>query len=288
MANPDATLVQQALRSLEFLIVQDLFPTETAQLAHVILPTTSFAERSGTFTNAERRVQLLRQVVPPVGEARADWEILIEIGKRLGGRVHRPLRWQHASPDAIMQEIAALCPTFAGVSHARLEHDGVQWPCPSPDHPGTTFLHQGQFTRGRGRFHVTAPAPPFEPVDAAYPLVLSTGRILYQYNGGPMSRRAGPLEWREPAPYVEVNPQDALEIGVGDGQMCAVSSRRGTVRVRARVRDVVPPGMVCMPFHYAEAAANILTHADGLDPGAKTPEYKFIAVRVVPEAPQSG
>ncbi len=283
MANPDATLVQKALRALEFLVVQDLFPTETAQLAHVVLPAASFAERSGTFTNAERRFQLLRQVVPPVGESRPDWEIICEIGRRMGRKLRRPLRWNYDTPATIMREIASLCPFFGGISHERLERGGVQWPCPSADHPGTTFLHHGQFARGRGRFHVTAPAPPFEPTDPAYPLVLSTGRVLYHYNGGPMSRRAGPLEWREPSPYIEVNPMDAAQIGLCDGQPCSVSSRRGTVRVQARIGDVVPPGMVCMPFHYCEAAANVLTHAEGLDPGAKTPEYKFIAVRVVPE-----
>ncbi|MDR7543896.1 MAG: molybdopterin dinucleotide binding domain-containing protein [Armatimonadota bacterium] len=143
-------------------------------------------------------------------------------------------------------------------------------------------MHGGQFVRGRGRFHVTAPAPPFEPTDAEYPLALSTGRILFHYNGGPMTRRSVPLDWREPRAYVEVNPLDAERAGVRDGRPCLVRGRRGSVRVQARVSDVVPPGMVYMPFHFREAAANILTHADGLDAGAKTPEYKFCAVRLEP------
>ncbi|MCL6554216.1 MAG: formate dehydrogenase subunit alpha, partial [Firmicutes bacterium] len=163
-----------------------------------------------------------------------------------------------------------------------LEAGGIQWPCPSPTHPGTPIMHQEQFVRGRGRFHVTTPAPPFEPTDPEYPLALSTGRILFHYNGGPMTRRAVALDWREPRAYVEVNPTDAERAGVRDGQLCLVRSRRGSVRVQARVGDVVPPGMVYMPFHFREAAANILTHADGLDAGAKTPEYKFCAVRLEP------
>ena len=280
MTNPDATLMERAMRSLEFLVVQEIFLTETAQLAHVVLPAASFAEKSGTFTNTERRVQLVRPFTRPPGEARPDWAILCEVGSRLGRRLRRPLRWEYGSAAEVMREIAALCPYFGGITHERLETAGLQWPCPSSEHPGTLFLHAEQFTRGRGRFHATSPAPPFEPTDDAYPLVLSTGRILYHYNGGPMTRRAAPLDWREPRAYAEIHPEDAARAGVRDGQACLISSRRGSIRVQARVGEVVPPGLIYVPFHFREAAANLLTHADGLDAGAKTPEYKYAAVRL--------
>lgn len=288
MTNPDAGLSERALRALDFLVVQEIFPTETAQLAHVVLPAASFAEKSGTFVNLERRFQLLRPVLPPPGEARPDWQILCEVGRRTGRRLRRSLRWHYASAAEIMREIARLCPSFAGISHERLESGGLQWPCPSPTHPGTPIMHREQFVRGRGRFHVTAPVPPFEPTDDDYPLALSTTRILWHYNGGPMTRRAVPLEWRESRAYVEVNPIDAAHTGVRDGQACLVRSRRGAVRVQARVSDVVPPGMVNMPFHFREAAANVLTHAENLDAGAKTPEYKYCAVRLEPVRGREG
>jgi predicted molibdopterin-dependent oxidoreductase YjgC len=280
MTNPDAGLSERALRALDFLVVQEILPTETAQLAHVVLPAASFAEKSGTFTNLERRVQLLRPVLSPPGEARPDWQILCEVGARLGRRLRRALHWDYGRAADVMAEIARLAPIFGGISHARLEFGGIQWPCPSPEHPGTPIMHRGQFTRGRGKFHVTAPTPPFEPTDETYPLALSTGRILHHYNGGPMTRRSVALDWREPRAYVEVNPKDAASAGVRDGQPCLVHSRRGSVRVQARVGDVVPPGMVYMPLHFREGAANVLTHADGLDAGAKTPEYKYCAVRI--------
>ena len=280
MTCPDSGLVERALRALDFLVVQEIFPTETAQLAHVVLPAASFAEKGGTFVNTERRFQLVRPFLAPPGDARADWQILCDLGRRLGRRLRRPLRWAYASAAEVMREIAALCPTFGGISHERLASGGLQWPCPTPDHPGTRFLHEGQFVRGRGRFHVTAPAPPFEPTDAEYPLAVSSGRILYHYNGAAMSRRAGPLAWRESRAYAEIHPEDAARAGVRDGQMCQITTRRGQIRVQARVGDTVLPGMAYVPFHFREGAANVLTHADSLDQGAKTPEYKFSAGRL--------
>ena len=277
---PDSRAVQRALRALDFLVVQEIFPTETAQLAHVVLPAASFAEKSGTFTNTERRFQLVRPFLASPGEARPDWQIIAEVGRRLVRRLRRPVRWDYPSAAAIMREIAALCPTFGGISHERLEGGGLQWPCPTPDHPGTPFLHRGRFTRGRGRFHVTAPAPPHEPTDAEYPLVVSSGRMLYHYNGGAMSRRSEPLQWREPRVYAEIHPVDAAKIGARDGQMCQITTRRGSIRVQARVSDVVLPGMVYVPFHFREGPANLLTHGDRLDAGARTPEYKFAAGRL--------
>ncbi len=288
MTLPDARMVERALRALDFLVVQELFLTETARLAHVVLPAASSLEKSGTFTNTERRFQLLRPAMPPPGEARPDWEIIGEVGRRVGRRLRRPLRWDYASPEVIMREIAGLCPLFGGVSYERLEAGGLQWPCPAADHPGTPFLHQGRFTRGKGRFHVTTPAPPFEPTSEEYPLALVTGRILYHYNGGFMSRRAAPLEWREPRPYAEIHPADAAAAGVCQGETCVLSSRRGRIRVQARVSETVLPGMVYTSFHYREGAANLLTHSEGLDAGAKTPEYKFAAGRLERGRPERG
>jgi predicted molibdopterin-dependent oxidoreductase YjgC len=288
MTCPDEGAMERALRALELFVVQEILPTETAQLAHVVLPAASFAEKSGTFVNTERRFQLLRPVISPPGDARPDWQIVADLGRRLGRRLNRPLQWQYGSAAEIMDEVAALCPPFGGISHARLEAGGVQWPCPAGDHPGTPFLHKDRFTHGTGRFHVTTPVPPFEPVDGEYPLVLSTVRILWHYNGGPMTRRAGPLDWREPRAYAEIHPADAARAGIADGQPCSVRSRRGAVRLQARLSDGVPPGMIYMPFHFREAAANVLTYADRLNAGAGTPEYKYCAVRLEPVAATAG
>ncbi len=280
MTNPDSGLMERSLRALDFLVVQEIFLTETAQLAHVVLPGASFAEKSGTFTNSERRVQLIRPFLSPQGEARPDWAIIAEIGRRVSKKLRRPVLWKYPSAADVMQEISELCPIFGGISHERIAARGIQWPCPTPDHPGTLYLHKDKFSRGRGKFHVTSPAPPFEPVDEEYPLALSTGRILYHYNGGPMTRRAAPLEWRAPRAYVEIHPEDAAKAGILDANACVVRSRRGSIRVQARVGTTVQQGMVYIPFHFREAAGNVLTHADQLDAGAKTPEYKYIAVRV--------
>jgi predicted molibdopterin-dependent oxidoreductase YjgC len=283
---PDSGLVERALRALDFLVVQEIFPTETAQLAHVVLPATSFAEKSGTFVNTERRFQLVRPFLSPSGEARPDWQILSEVGRRLSRRLRRPVRWDYRSAAEIMREIASLCPGFGGISHERLASGGLQWPCPTADHPGTPFLHKEKFVRGRGKFHVTAPAPPFEPTDAEYPIVVSSGRILYHYNGGAMSRRAAPLAWREGRAYAEIHPEDAARAGVRDGQTCQITTRRGSIRVQARVGRMVPRGMIYVPFHFRESAANVLTHAESLDVGAKTPEYKFAAGRLEAARPE--
>jgi len=282
MTCPDTGMIERALRALKFLVVQEVLPTETAQLAHVVLPATSFAEKSGTFVNTERRFQLLRPFLPPPGEARQDWAIIAEIGRRLGRKLGREVRWGWASAAEVMDELAALAPSFAGITHSRLESGGLQWPCPAPDHPGTKFLHHERFVRGKGRFHATSPIPPFDPVDDQYPLALSTGRMLYHYNAGPMTRRAAPLEWRESRAYIEVNAADAARLGIEDAQPCLVTSRRGSLRVQARLGEVVPAGMVYMPFHFREGAANLLLHADQLDAGAHTPDYKFTAVRLEP------
>lgn len=275
LSDPDISHVEEALGKLDLLIVQDAFLTETAQLADVVLPATVFAEKDGTYTNTERRVQLLRQALNPPGEARLDWQILGEMSQRLGMDI------SVGSSAEIMDEIASLTPTYGGFSHGRLKTESPQWPCPTPEHPGTPILHAERFTRGLGKFHPVEFIPPRELPDDDYPFVLSTGRILEQYHTGTMSRRSGVLDCLAPTGVVEVNPHDAAGLGIHDGEPVRVTSRRGEITIDARVTDRVSPGAVFIAFHYREAPANRLTIA-ALDPVAKIPEFKVCAVRIEP------
>jgi formate dehydrogenase alpha subunit len=274
VSHPDLRHVAEALSALEFLVVLDIFPTETTEFAHVVLPAASFAEKDGTFTNTERRVQRVRKALSPPGEARADWEILAELSTRMG----YPMTYRH--PAEIMAEIAALTPIYGGISYPRLEGAGLQWPCPTPDHPGTPFLHAGKFTRGKGKFHAVAYRGPAELPDPQYPLTLTTGRVLYQYHTRTMTGRVAGLEELVPEAYIEIHPTDAAALGIADGERVRVSSRRGAIELRAQVTDRVPPGTVFIPFHFAQAAANALIPAAPLDPAAKMPALKACAVRV--------
>ena len=273
LSDADAGHVVHALEKLDFLVVQDIFLTETAQLADVVLPAASFAEKDGTFTNTERRVQRVRKAVEPPGDAKADWEIICLLAAAMG----YPM--PYVSPEEIMEEIARLTPSYGGISYARLEKGGLQWPCSTPDHPGTRFLHAGKFSRGLGRFHPVEYVPPDELPDAEYPLVLSTGRRLYHYHTGTMTMRTGALEAAYPEEYLEINPADAERLGICDGDRVRVSSRRGSVELAARVTDKVTPGLVFTSFHYPQAAVNRLTNP-ARDPVAKIPELKVCAVRV--------
>jgi predicted molibdopterin-dependent oxidoreductase YjgC len=275
LSDPDLGHVEEALRSLEFLAVQDIFLTETARLAHVVLPAAAFAEKEGTFTNTERRVQLLRRAVPPPGEALADWEIICRLAERMG----YPMAY--AGPGEIMDEITRLVPSYGGMGYAYLGEGGKQWPCPHPGHPGTPILHRDKFTRGRARLFPLKFRPPAEVPDAEYPLYLTTGRILFHYHTGSMTRRSRGLEAIRPYPYVEIHPDTAAGLGIADGQVVEVASRRGAIRLRALVTDRTAPQVVFIPFHYAEAAANVLTNP-ALDPQARIPELKVCAVRVRP------
>lgn len=296
LSDPNITQVEAALRALDLLVVQDIFLSETAQLAHIVLPAASALEKDGTFTNTERRVQRLTPVLSPPGAARADWQILCALGERLeaklgqpqGRQEHRvvPRRWDYASTAAIMDEIARVTPIYGGIRHARLAGDGLVWPCLSPDHPGTPILHTQTFTRGRGRFHAVAAQGPAEEPDAAFPLILTTGRILYHYHTGTMTRRSEGLSWRESRGYAEIHEQDAAAAGIRDGGPVLITSRRGQVRTQARVGRRVPPGTVFLSFHWKESPANLLTQDFALDPLAKIPEYKVCAVRL--ERPRSG
>jgi formate dehydrogenase alpha subunit len=275
MSDPDVNHVKEALENVDFLVVQDIFLSETAQLADVVLPAASFAEKSGSLTNSERRVQLWRKAIEPVGESRPDWEIICDIATRMGYEM------KYDSPAQIMDEIARLTPIYGGMSHDRLEGDGLQWPCPDKEHPGTQFLHKGRFSRGLGKFHAIEFRPPFEMPDEEYPLLLTTGRMLYHFHTGTLSRRSAGLDELHPEGKVEISPEDAAKLGIEDGDLVEVTSRRGKVVAKALVTDKSPVGTVFMTFHFREAAANLLT-VSALDPVAKIPEYKVCAVKVEP------
>jgi formate dehydrogenase major subunit len=273
LSDPDLTHVEHGLNSLDFLVVQDIFMTETAKLADVVLPAACFAEKEGTFSNTERRVQLIRKAVDPPGEAKADWEIVCDLATRMG----YPMSYPNA--EAIFQEIAAVTPSYAGIDYQRLQKSGLQWPCPTKEHPGTKFLHKDRFVRGKGLFTAIDWIPPAEVPDEAYPFLLTTGRVLYQYHTGTMTRRSVGLNERCPECLIELNRQDANRMAIQDGDRVRVSSRRGNIEARAAVGDVMQSGMIFIPFHFSEAAVNKLTIA-ALDPIAKIPEYKVCAVKL--------
>ena len=285
MTEPDLAHTRRCLAACEFLVVHEIFPSETTAYAHVVLPAAASAEKAGTFTNTERRVQRFDPVVFPPGEARPDWWILAEVGRRLAAlrsaaRSSAPhAGWAYRGPADVMDEIAALTPIYGGIRHTRLGDAGLQWPCRSTADPGTPILHVGTFGRGRARFTPVAAAPAAEIPDAAYPLTLTTGRVLEHYHGGSMSRRVAGLNALVPEALAEIHPADAAGRGIADGERVRVSSRRGSVAARARLTPGIARGTVFLPFHFAEAAANELT-IGALDPIAKIPEYKVCAVRL--------
>jgi predicted molibdopterin-dependent oxidoreductase YjgC len=281
LSDADVTHVVEALEKLEFLIVQDIFLTETAKLAHVVLPASSYAERDGTYTNTERRVQLTRPVVPPPGQARRDREIICEVATAIG----YPMAY--ASTVEVNDEMRKLTPSYAGISHARLEAGAqLHWPCPSEDHPGTPILHRENFACGLGQFHPVEYQPAAEETDASFPIVLTTGRMLEHYHTGTMTRRSKGLNGLVPGPFVEVNGTDAEKIRVKDGDRVKVTSRRGSIVLPARVGSRVDAGVLFIPFHFWEAAANVLTNPAS-DPTAGIPEFKVCAARLE-RAPESG
>lgn len=274
LSEADLSKARQAMAKLDLLVVQDIFLTETAQFADVVLPAAGFAEKEGTFTNTERRVQSLRKAWDPPGEAKADWEIIAEIARRLG----HP--WSYQSSAGILEEITELTPIYGGIHPDRLKGHGIQWPCWDRSHPGTPILHEDKFTRGRGLFHVVHDRPPAELPSGTYPFLLTTGRILEHWHTGSMSHRSRVLEALVPESRVEINPLDAAELGVNDGDEIAISSRRGKVQTRVQKSHRVRPGLIFMPFHWREAPANILTNP-ATDPLAKIPEYKVASVRAI-------
>jgi formate dehydrogenase alpha subunit len=287
MTDADTNHIRHCLENLEFMVLQEIFPSETSHYADVLLPGVTFAEKSGTFSNTERRIQLLHQAIAPIDGAREDWEITSEIARRVLALdkdkidVSAPhAGWNYTNPAEIMAEVAALAPSYAGVNYERLENgDRLQWPVKGLDHPGTPILHIGAFTRGKGLFAVTQHIPPVELPDKEYPVLLSTGRVLYHWHGGEMTRRAKGLMEVYGQSLVEVNPEDAKKLGINGNRRIRVTSRRGTLEAEAWVTDRVPPGMVYANFHFPEVPTNSLT-IGALDPIAKIPEYKVCAVKV--------
>jgi predicted molibdopterin-dependent oxidoreductase YjgC len=275
LTDPNLRHAREAFRSLDFLVVQDIFMTETARLAHVVLPAASFAEKEGTFVNSDRRVLRVRRAVQPPGEAREDLVILQELARRMG----RPIGTQGAS--AVFDEIARAAPMMAGMDYSRLEHAGIQWPCPTRDHPGTPTLFLERFNTpdGLARLNPVDHQEQGERADAEYPFLLNTGRILYQYHSSTMSRRSPALVRFANEPYLLMHPADAARQGLSDGTMAQITSRRGSVHARLRVSREVLEGELFMPFHYSEAPVNELTR-DELDPFSRIPPFKLTACRV--------
>lgn len=273
MSYPDRSRVGKALEALDFLAVCDIFPTETTELADVILPAASFAEKDGTFTSTERRIQRIRQAVPPPGEARAEWEVASDLLRRMG------VAADYSSATEVMEEIARVTPIYGGVAYYRMDLKGLQWPCPTRDHPGTGILHAEKFSIGRARFRAVEHGEPFEAPDEEYPLILTTGRSLYHFHTGTMTRRTSLLDREVPQPTVEINPEDAKRMNIRNGQRVDVETRRGSICLEARVTPNVPAGTIFVPFHFCEAPANVLT-AQALDPQSKIPELKVCAARI--------
>lgn len=273
VSEADLNHFEKSLENLDFLVVQDLFLTETAEKADVVLPATCFAEKEGTFTNSERRVQRVRKAVDPPGQAKEDWEILNEIMKRLG-YVN-----DFTNPKEIMDELATTTDKYGGISYDRIEENGLQWPCPTKDHPGTKYLHKDKFAKGIGTFHAIDYLPPAEVVDSEYPLILTTGRILYQFHTRTMTGREDAITKVAGKSYIEVSPNRAKMLGVIDNELVSVISRRGHIKVNVRISKMVSDEVVFIPFHFSEEAVNRLTN-EALDPTTNIPEFKVCAVKV--------
>ncbi|MFW6081261.1 MAG: molybdopterin oxidoreductase family protein, partial [Desulfosalsimonas sp.] len=273
VSDPDLNHAEESLSNLDFMVVQDIFMTETAMMADVVLPSFCFAEKEGTFTNTERRVQRVRKAVGAPGATRDDWRITAEIARRMGFS----MAYENASE--IFDELASVTPSYAGISYDRLEEEGIHWPCPKPQHPGTPVLHAEAFPIGKGKLHAIDYIPPAEQIDDEYPLYLTTGRVLYHYHTRSMTSRTEGLNERAPESFVEISPADAEKYGLQDGDKVRIASRRGEIVAKMTVSDKAVDGTVFIPFHYAEAAANRLTNS-ALDPVSKIPEYKVCAVKL--------
>jgi predicted molibdopterin-dependent oxidoreductase YjgC len=275
---PNAHHVKHGLENLEFVVAQDIFLNDTSrEHADVVLPASSFAEKDGTFTNTERRVNRVRKAIPCPGQAREDWRIVVDLANALGAA------WTYASAEEAWDEFADLAPNWSGIRYDRIEDVGLQWPCTDRDHPGSPYLHAPAPARpsGRGKFYPVEYQPPIEQPDSEYPFVLSTGRTLYHYNSGGMTMREEGVTQKQREPFFELHPEDAASLGIADGDWVRLVSRRGGLEARAAVGERVYPGLVWMALHFAEAKVNWLTHDVG-DPLIGTPEYKVCAVRLEP------
>ncbi len=273
VSDPDLNHAKKALDSLDFFVVQDIFETETTALADVVFPAVCFAEKDGTFTNSERRVQRVRKAVAAPSGTKQDWEILCEIASRMGYEM------SYENSEKIFNEMAMVTPSYRGITWERIDKIGIHWPCPNESHPGTPILHRGQFTRGKGHFHPIEHVPPAEQPDKRYPFVLTTGRVLYHYHTGTMTMRTKGLNMLAPECFVEISGGDAKKLGINNGQMVNVCSRRGRIKAKLKVSKKAVDGTIFIPFHFAKAAANKLTNAE-LDPTAKIPEFKVCAINI--------
>jgi formate dehydrogenase alpha subunit len=273
LSDADGHHVVKCLSALDFLVVQDIFLTETAKLADVVLPSTCFAEKEGTFSNTERKVLRVRKALDPPGEAWDDSRVICAIAERMG----YPMNYADAS--AIMTEINSLTPSYAGILYSRIEKTGLVWPCPTPDHPGTPVLHTKAFTKGKGSFFAIEYRAPAELSDAEYPTLLTTGRVHQHYHTGTMTRKGSALNSLYPEPLAEINAVDAKIMNIADGSYINIISRRGRLKVKTTVSEMTDRGVVFMPFHFYEAAVNMLTNG-ALDPVSKIPEFKVCAVRI--------
>ena len=273
VSDADLNHAKKSLSNLDFMVVQDIFLTETAEMADVVLPSSCFAEKDGTFSNTERRVQLVRKAVDPPEDAWDDWKIFCEIASRMGYMM------SYNDSKSIFEEIRQVTPSYAGISYERIENEGIHWPCPDENHPGTPVLHGEQFTRGKGLFHAIDYIPPAEQVDEEYPMYLTTGRIIYHYHTGTMTMKTKGLNERAPECFVEIARQDAEKYNLTDGSKVNIASRRGKIDAVINISEKACLGTVFIPFHYAQAAANKLTNA-ALDPISQIPEYKVCAVKL--------
>lgn len=273
MSDPDKEHTEKVLKGIDFLVVQDIFMTETGRLADVVLPATCFAEKEGTFTNTDRTVQRVRKALEPPGDAKDDMSVIVELSKRLG------LEMPNTTAETVFGEIGSVWTNMKGMNYNRLEKGGLQWPCPDENHPGTPYLFKDTFPRGKGRFTPVDFRPSEELPDDEYPLMLTTGRQLFHYHTGTMSRRVRALSTVSPKAYIEIHPLDAERLSIREGEMLKVSSRRGSIVLKARVIKSPDVGVVFIPFHFKEAAANELTNPV-YDPICKIPEFKVCAVKI--------
>ena len=273
LSDPDQHHLLKALEKLDLLICQDIFLTETAEKADVIFAAVSVAEKDGTFTNTERRCMKVNKAIDPIGNAMDDWQIISKLATAMGYEMN------YADPEAIFKEVTTVTPSYAGMTYGRLGLNGLQWPCPNKDHPGTQFLHAAQFTRGKGLFHAIKYLDPAEMPDNEYPYFLTTGRMFAHYHTGTMTRASEHLDTEQKTGYVEIHPEDAANLSVKEGDTVKLATRRGEIEVPARISKKVKPGLLFVPFHFAENSANVLTNS-AFDPAAKIPEYKVCAVKI--------
>jgi predicted molibdopterin-dependent oxidoreductase YjgC len=275
LSDPDWNHFNHALKELEFLVVQELFLSETAQVADVVFSAASVAEKEGTVTNTERRCMQIRKAIDPIGDTLADWEIISRLSTAMGYEM------SYESPEQIFNEMASLTPkSYAGMTYARMGLDGLQWPCPDKEHPGTPYLHKDQFTRGKGKFFAVDHQDPAEMPDEDYPYFLTTGRMFAHFHTGTMTRISEHLDAEQKTGYVDINPEDAEKLAVKNGDILVLSSRRGDIEAPANLTDSVVPGTVFLPIHFGEIPTNVLTSAEAVDPLAKIPEFKVSAVRI--------